>query len=174
ECNMKIADGVAPIVKLLKAGVVVALGTDSCAVNDNMDMFEAMRAAAFLQKVTAMDPTVLSAEQTLRMATLGGAEALGMEKEIGSLQAGKRADLLVVDLTGSHLRPINKIENALVYCASAHDIETVICDGKVVMEHRQIRAFDEEEWVSNAVDYAYARFREDGIALPNYFRLENV
>ena len=77
ECNMKIADGVAPIRKMLDAGVVVSLGTDSCAVNDNMDMFEAMRTAAFLQKVTTMDPRVLPAPVTLRMATLGGARGPG-------------------------------------------------------------------------------------------------
>jgi 5-methylthioadenosine/S-adenosylhomocysteine deaminase len=172
ECNMKIADGIAPIVKFAKAGVVVSLGTDSCAVNDNMDMFEAMRTAAFLQKVTAMEPTVLPAPQVLRMATLGGAEALGMEKEIGSLEAGKKADLILVDLTASHMRPINKIENSLVYCANAGDVATVICDGRVVMENRVIKTFDQEEWVSNAVEYAYRRFREEGIELPNYFCLK--
>ncbi|MCL4489605.1 MAG: amidohydrolase, partial [Chloroflexi bacterium] len=171
ECNMKIADGVAPIAKMLDAGLTVSLGTDSCAVNDNMDMFEAMRTAAFLQKVTTMDPTRLPAEQTLRMATLGGAEALGMEKAIGSLEPGKQADMIIVDFTGSHMRPVNKIENSLVYCANTHDIETVICDGKVVMENRQIQTFDEENWVSAAVEYAYQRFRADGIALPDYFRM---
>lgn len=173
ECNMKIADGIAPIVKFVKAGVVVGLGTDSCAVNDNMDMFEAMRTAAFLQKVSTMEPTVLSASHVLRMATLGGAEALGMEKEIGSLEVGKKADLILVDLTASHMRPINKIENSLVYCANAGDVDTVICDGRVVMQDRVMQCFDEEAWVSNAVDYAYRRFREEGIELPDYFCLKD-
>ena len=172
ECNMKIADGIAPITKLVNAGVVVGLGTDSCAVNDNMDMFEAMRTAAFLQKVTTMEPTVLPAPQVLRMATLGGAEGLGMENEIGSLEVGKRADLILVDLTASHMRPINKIENSLVYCANAGDVDTVICDGRVVMENHAMECFDEEAWVSNAVDYAYRRFREEGIELPGYFCLK--
>ena len=169
ECNMKIADGAAPIRKLLDAGVVVSLGTDSCAVNDNMDMFEAMRTAAFLQKVTTMDPRVLPAAVTLRMGTLGGAEALGMDREIGSLACGKKADLIQVDLTGTHMRPINRIENSLVYCASSHDVTTVICDGQVVMEDRQIRTLDEEAWVGGAVAYAQARFTEAGIELPAYF-----
>jgi len=169
ECNMKIADGVAPIRKMLDAGVVVSLGTDSCAVNDNMDMFEAMRSAAFLQKVTTMDPRVLPAPVTLRMATLGGAQALGMEREIGSLVCGKKADLILVDLTAASMRPINRIENSLVYCASSHDVVTVICDGRVVMEDRRIRTLDEEAWVGAAVSYAQARFTEAGIDLPAYF-----
>lgn len=169
ECNMKIADGVAPISKMLAAGVVVSLGTDSCAVNDNMDMFEAMRTAAFLQKVTTMDPRVLPAPVTLRMATLGGAQALGVEREIGSLTPGKKADLILVDLAGTHMRPINRIENSLVYCASSHDVATVICDGRVIMEDRQILTLDEESWVNGALRYARERFTEAGIALPSYF-----
>ncbi len=171
ECNMKIADGVAPITKFLDAGVVVSLGTDSCAVNDNMDMFEAMRTAAFLQKVTAMNPQALPADQTLYMATAGGAQALGMEQEIGSLEVGKKADLIVVDLTASHMRPINKIENSLVYCANSHDVESVICDGRVIMQDRRILTFDEEAWVGGAVHYAFERFRAEGIELPDYFCL---
>jgi 5-methylthioadenosine/S-adenosylhomocysteine deaminase len=171
ECNMKIADGIAPITKFLDAGIVVSLGTDSCAVNDNMDMFEAMRTAAFLQKVTTMNPQVLPAGQTLQMATLGGAQALGMEREVGSLEVGKKADLILVDLTASHMRPVNRIENSLVYCASSHDVESVICDGRLIMEKRRITGFDEEAWVGGAVDYAFERFRTEGIELPDYFRL---
>lgn len=171
ECNMKIADGIAPITKMLEAGVVVSLGTDSCSVNDNMDMFEVMRSAAFLQKVTAMDPAVLPAATTLRMATMGGAETLGMEDEVGSLEAGKKADLILVDLSGSHMRPINNLENSLVYCANANDILTVICDGRILMEDRHILTLDEEEWVSSATRYAYERFTAEGIELPSYYSL---
>jgi 5-methylthioadenosine/S-adenosylhomocysteine deaminase len=171
ECNMKIADGIAPINKMLQAGVVVSLGTDSCSVNDNMDMFEAMRTAAFLQKVTTMDPAVLPAATTLRMATLGGAEALNMADEIGSLEVGKKADLILVDLSGAHMRPINNLENSLVYCANANDIQTVICDGRIIMEDRQILTLDEEEWISNATRYAYERFTAEGIELPGYYSL---
>ncbi len=171
ECNMKIADGIAPIGKMVEAGLVISLGTDSCAVNDNMDMFETMRTAAFLQKVSKMDPRVLPAPQTLRMATLGGAEALGMADEIGSLEAGKKADLILVDLTEPHMRPINKIENSLVYCAGARDVETVICDGQVIMENRRLLALDEETWVGGAVRFAYDRFTAAGISLPAYYCL---
>ena len=169
---MKIADGIAPIAKLLQAGVVVSLATDSCAVNDNMDMFEAMRAAAFLQKVNTMDPTMLPAPMTLRMATLSGAEALGMAADVGSLEAGKKADLILVDLTASHMRPVNKIENSLVYAAGAHDVETVICDGRVVMDHHHILTLDEETWVGEAVAYACDRFTAAGIELPAYYDLQ--
>ncbi len=171
ECNMKVADGIAPITKMLEAGVVVSLGTDSCAVNDNMDMFEAMRTAAFLQKVTSMNPATLPAPTTLRMATLGGAEALGMADEIGSLEVGKKADLILVDLSGAHMRPINNLENSLVYCANANDVHTVICDGQVVMEDRRILTLDEEEWVSQATRYAYERFTAEGIKLPSYYSI---
>jgi 5-methylthioadenosine/S-adenosylhomocysteine deaminase len=136
-----------------------------------MDMFEAMRTAAFLQKVSTMNAQALPADQALHMATLGGAQALGMEREIGSLEVGKKADLIVVDLTATHMRPVNRIQNSLVYCASSHDVETVICDGRVLMENWEIVAFDEAAWVGNAVDYAFVRFRDDGIELPDYFRL---
>jgi 5-methylthioadenosine/S-adenosylhomocysteine deaminase len=103
------------------------------------------------------------------MATLGGAEALSMEQDIGSLQAGKKADLILVDLSQSHMRPINKIENSLVYCANAHDVESVICDGQLVMENRKILTVDEESWVTDAVTYAYRRFTQAGIELPTYY-----
>lgn len=171
ECNMKIADGAAPIAKMLQAGIVVSLGTDSCAVNDNMDMFEAMRTAAYLQKVTSRDPAVLPAAQTLRMATLGGAEALGLETKIGSLEVGKRADVILVDLTEPHMRPINRIENSLVYCANSGDVETVICDGRILMEGRRLVTVDEDAWVTQAVRYAYERFTQAGIELPPYYSL---
>jgi 5-methylthioadenosine/S-adenosylhomocysteine deaminase len=102
---------------------------------------------------------------------LAGAEALGMENEIGSLEVGKKADLILVDLSGSHMRPINNLENSLVYCANANDVLTVVCDGRIVMEDRQILTLDEEEWVINATRYAYERFTADGIELPRYYSL---
>jgi 5-methylthioadenosine/S-adenosylhomocysteine deaminase len=116
-----------------------------------------------------MDPSVLPAQVTLRMGTLGGAQALGMDREIGSLEPGKKADVILVDLSGTHMRPVNRIENTLVYCASSHDVATVICDGRVVMEDRRILTFDEQAWVDGAVTYAQRRFTEAGISLPAYF-----
>lgn len=173
ECNMKVADGVARVADMLAAGVVVSLGTDSCAVNDNMDMFEAMRIAAFLQKVTKMDPAVVPAEEVLAMATIGGAKALNLEHEIGSLEVGKKADIILVDLTQPHMRPINNVANNLVYAASAaRDVETVIVDGRVVVENRRLLTLDEEATVSEAEEYALSRFERAGLPVPPYYRIQ--
>ena len=171
ECNMKIADGVAPITKMLEAGVTVSLGTDTCAANDNMDMFESMRVAAFLQKVTTMDPAVVPAYQALEMGTIGGASALGMEDKIGSLEVGKKADVILVDLTGAHMRPINNIVNNLVYCASAaSDVETVIIDGQLVVEDRRLLPFDEQEAIAQAEEFALRRFAQAGLEMSPYYQ----
>lgn len=170
ECNMKVADGIAPIAKMLKSGVTVSLGTDSCAVNDNMDMFEAMRVAAFLQKVNQLDATALHAYQVLEMATMGGARALGMEAEIGSLEAGKKADLILVDLTGPHMRPINNIVNNLVYCASAvHDVDTVIVDGRILVQDHKLLVADEEDLLAQAEEYGNRRFGQAGLPVSPYY-----
>jgi len=170
ECNMKVADGVAPVAKMLKAGVTVSLGTDSCAVNDNMDMFEAARLAAILQKVTVNDPAAVPAYQALEMATLGGAKALGLGDEVGSIEVGKKADLILVDLSGYHLRPINNLVNNLIYCASAaRDVETVIVDGRIVVEGRKLLTLDAEAVFAEAEAYAARRFREAGLFVSPYY-----
>jgi 5-methylthioadenosine/S-adenosylhomocysteine deaminase len=170
ECNMKVADGIAPIAKMLAAGVTVSLGTDSCAVNDNMDMFEAMRVAAFLQKVSHMDATALSAYQVLEMATIGGARALGMADEIGSLEVGKKADVTLVDLTGPHMRPINAIVNNLVYCASASsDVDTVIVDGVVRVEGHKLVGVDEEAVIAAAEQFIVHKSLAAGLPVSPYY-----
>jgi len=170
ECNMKVADGAAPIAKMLKAGVVVSVATDSCAVNDNMDMLEAARTAAFLQKLTHNDPAVISGAQALEMATLGGARALGMGDELGSLEAGKKADVILIDLTGAHLRPIHTIANNLVYSGSAtHDVHTVIVDGKIVVEDRELLTMDAEKLLSDAEAYNVKRSQEAGLYVSPYY-----
>jgi 5-methylthioadenosine/S-adenosylhomocysteine deaminase len=171
ECNMKVADGVAPVVEMLEKGVTISLGTDSCAVNDNMDLFEAMRVAAFLQKVTTMDPAVVPAATAFDMGTLGGASALGLEDQIGSLEVGKRADIVLVDLSSAHLRPINSILNNLVYAASAAgDVETVIVDGKIVVEDRKLLTCDEQEVIAEAEAFALRRFSEAGLRISPYYQ----
>ena len=119
ECHMKLSLGTAPVTRMLAAGVTVSLGTDTCAVNDNMDLFEAMRVGAFLQKLSTGDPALLPAREALHLGTLGGARALGMAGEVGSLEVGKRADIILVDLARIHMRPVNNLLNNLVYCASA-------------------------------------------------------
>jgi len=173
ECNMKIADGVAPVASMLEAGVTVSLGTDSCAVNDNMDMFEAARVAAFLQKLTEKQACVLPAHQALELATIGGARALGMGNDIGSLEAGKKADIIVIDLTGAHMRPINNLVNNLVYCASAaRDVETVIVDGNIVVQDRELTTMDTASVFEEAEKYAVERFSAAGLEVSPYYRAQ--
>jgi len=143
ESNMKLASGIAPISQLLEKGAFVGLGTDGAASNNNLDMLEEMRTCALLHKVAAMDPTVLPAKQVLRMATKGGAKVLGLE-HVGSLAVGEKADLLIFDLKKPHLTPLyNPLAN-LVYAAQSSDLKTVIIDGKIVMQERQVLTMDEE------------------------------
>jgi 5-methylthioadenosine/S-adenosylhomocysteine deaminase len=143
ESNMKLASGVAPVPDLLARGVTVGLGTDGCASNNNLDLFQEMDSAAKLHKVHRLDPTVMPSQTVLEMATLGGARVLGMEKEIGSLEAGKKADVIVLDLNRPHLQPVYNLTSHLVYSATGADVRDVIIDGKVVMESRRLLTLDE-------------------------------
>jgi 5-methylthioadenosine/S-adenosylhomocysteine deaminase len=143
ESNMKLASGVAPVPDLLARGVTVGLGTDGCASNNNLDLFQEMDSAAKLHKVHRLDPTVMPSQTVLEMATLGGARVLGMEKEIGSLEAGKKADVIVLDLNRPHLQPVYNLTSHLVYSATGADVRDVIIDGKVVMENRRLLTLDE-------------------------------
>ncbi|MCB2202629.1 amidohydrolase [bacterium] len=148
--NMKLASGVAPVPALMEAGVTVGLGTDSNLSNNNLDMFEEMRLAAFLHKLTQGDPSVLPCETMLRMATMGSAACLGMDDIIGSLEVGKRADIIIVDVHQPHLNPIlpephtNVIEQ-IVYSASAADVMTTIVEGQILMHERQVLTLDWHE-----------------------------
>ena len=153
ESNMKLASGVAPIPDLLKRGVPVGLGTDGCASNNNLDLFQEMDFAAKLHKVHRLDPTVMPAETVLEMATLGGARVLGMEEEIGSLEVGKKADVIVVDLNRPHLQPVYNVVSQLVYAATGADVRDVIIDGRIVMQNRRILTLDEEEILSEAKNW---------------------
>ena len=168
---MKLALGVSPVTKMLAAGVPVSLGTDTCAVNDNMDMFEAMRVGAFLQKMFTGEPTAVPADQSLAMATIDGARALGMADQIGSLEVGKKADVILVDLTGVHIRPINNLVNNLVYAATAaSDVETVIVDGQIVVEDRKLLCFDEQTVIAEAEEFAFKRFDRAGLKRSPYYQ----
>ncbi len=144
ESNMKLASGVAPVPDLLSRNVVVGLGTDGCASNNNLDLFREMDTAAKLHKVHRLDPTVMPANVVLGMATLAGAGVLGMEKAIGSLEAGKKADVIILDLDRPHLQPIHNLHSQLVYSATGADVRDVIIDGKLVMENRKLLTLDEE------------------------------
>jgi 5-methylthioadenosine/S-adenosylhomocysteine deaminase len=140
--NMKIASGIAPIAEMLRAGVRVGLGTDGAASNNDLDMWEEMRLAAFLQKVNLMDPEVMSAQTVLTMATRGGAEAIGLGGQTGELRPGLRADLIQVALDDVHFVPMFDVISHLVYVADEQDVAATIVDGKVLMLNREFRTLD--------------------------------
>jgi 5-methylthioadenosine/S-adenosylhomocysteine deaminase len=144
ESNMKLASGVAPVPQMLRAGVALGLGTDGAASNNDLSMWEAMDAAAKLHKLHSNDPRVVTAEEALMLATVGGARALHMEKEIGSLEVGKRADLVVVDLDGLHQTPRYSIYSHLVYATKSSDVRTVVVEGRVLMRDRRLLTLNEE------------------------------
>ncbi len=148
--NMKMAAGVSPVPDLIQAGVRVGLGTDSNLSNNNLDMFEEMRLAGMLQKVTRMDPEVMPVEHLLRMATNISAECLGLGDQVGSLEVGKKADIILIDLHAPHMWPISpepssNIYEQIVYSANAGDVITTIVDGKVLMLDREVFTLDEGE-----------------------------
>ena len=143
--NMKLASGVAPVPEMLKAGITVGLGTDGCASNNNLDMIKEMSTAAKLHKVVRLDPTVMNAQTVVRMATIEGAKSLGMGKTIGSLEAGKKADIIIIGLNEPHLTPLYCEYSHLVYAMSGADVDTVLINGKIVMENRKLLTINEEE-----------------------------
>lgn len=142
ESNMKLASGTAPVVDYLRAGVALALGTDGAASNNDLDMFEAMRFAALLHKLQRNDPRVLPAGEVLAMATIGGARALGLADRIGSLEVGKRADLVVISAQGARQTPMYDAMSHLVYVAHGDDVTTTVVDGQVLMRNRQVLTLD--------------------------------
>lgn len=153
--NMKLADGAAPIVEYLAQGIEVGLGTDSLLSNNNLDLFEEMKIALLLQRVIEKRADALTATQILKIATIGGAEVLGLSKEIGSLEKGKKADICIMDLYKLHCIPFNPEESSilishLVFSACGADVETVIIDGKIVMEDRVLKTINEKDLLFNA------------------------
>lgn len=142
--NLKLASGIAKIPEMLAKGMNVSIGADGAPCNNNLDIFNEMRTAALIQKVRLMDPTALPASDVFEMATLGGAKAMGLENEIGSLEDGKKADIAIVDFSGPHTTPSTKVDvvSHLVYACNAHDVLTTIVDGKVLMENRKLLTLD--------------------------------
>ena len=145
ESNMKLASGVASVSTMLEHGIVVGLGTDGCASNNNLDMFEEMDTAAKLEKSARLDPTVMSARTVIRMATCNGARALGLDSLVGTLEVGKKADLCIIDMNKPHLTPLYNEYSHLVYAANGADVDTVLINGKVVMRDRKLLTIDEDE-----------------------------
>jgi 5-methylthioadenosine/S-adenosylhomocysteine deaminase len=147
--NLKLGSGIAPIAKLLEEGISVSLGADGAACNNRLDMFTEMRTAALLQKVLH-GPEVLPSNRVLRMATIDGARAMGLDAEIGSLESGKKADVSVVRLDRLHSTPSSDVVSAVVYSAEAEDVDTVIIDGSLVMRDRKLLTVDEGETITTA------------------------
>lgn len=143
--NLKLASGIARTQDMLDAGVRLSLGTDGASSNNNLNMVEEIHLASLIAKGAFQNPKAMTAYDTLYMATMGGAVAMGMEKDLGSVEEGKLADLVMVDLSSSHLNPLGNPISALVYSMQASDVETVIINGKLVMVDRQVLALDEEE-----------------------------
>jgi 5-methylthioadenosine/S-adenosylhomocysteine deaminase len=152
--NMKIASGIAPITDLLEAGVRVGLGTDGAASNNDLDMWEEMRLASLLQKVEQMNPEVMPAETVLRMATSGGATAIGLGDKIGSLEAGKRADLIQVAFEDVHHIPTYDVVSHLLYVNDEQDVASVVVDGQVLMREREMLTIDTERVAAEATKFA--------------------
>ena len=153
QSNMKLASGVAPVPQMLAADVRLGLGTDGAASNNDLDMWEEMDTAAKLHKVATLNPKVVSAREAFEMATLGGARALHMERDIGSIETGKRADIAIVDLNALHQTPGYNIYSELVYATKAADVRTVIIEGRVVMRDRKLLTLDEEDVKRRALLY---------------------
>jgi 5-methylthioadenosine/S-adenosylhomocysteine deaminase len=144
QSNMKLASGVAPVPEMLKEDLPVGLGTDGAASNNDLNLWEEMDTAAKLHKLISKDPKVVSAEEAFEMATIRGARALHLEKEIGSIEKGKRADLVIVDLDDLNQTPSYNIYSDLVYATKAGDVRTVIIEGRVVMRDRRLLTLNEE------------------------------
>jgi len=156
--NMKLASGgVAPLPEMFDAGIAVSLGTDGAASNNTLDMFETMKVCALLHKAHRWDPTVLNAQKVLDLATIEGARALGMEREIGSIEVGKRADIILLDANLPNMSPIygpDTVVSDLVYSASSGNVSTTIVDGKVLMENRQLKTVDLDKTLASAQEIA--------------------
>ncbi|KPJ99662.1 MAG: S-adenosylhomocysteine deaminase [Desulfobacterales bacterium SG8_35] len=154
ESNMKLASGIAPVPDMLAAGLSVGLGTDGSASNNNEDMFGEMNSTAKLHKAGALDPTVMPAETVLEMATLQGARVLGAENAIGSLEPGKKADLIVLDMNQPHLTPLFNIPSHVVYAARGTDVIHSVINGTIVMRNRQLTTLDEKAIIDSMMRMA--------------------
>lgn len=168
--NMKLASGVARIPDLIEAGVRVGLGTDSNLSNNNLDMFEEMRLAAMLQKLSRKDAACMPVAQMLRMATIDGAACLGMQDQVGSLEIGKRADIIIIDLHAPHMWPVmpepkSNLLEQIVYSANAGDVLTTIVDGRVLMRDREVFSLDQGEAEMLALTAAQDLIKRAGIQL---------
>ncbi|WP_147820678.1 5'-deoxyadenosine deaminase [Salidesulfovibrio onnuriiensis] len=165
SCNMKLASGIAEIPELLAMGASVSIGADGAPCNNNLDMFREMRHAALLQKVRLLSPTAMPADMVLELATLGGARALHMEDELGSIEPGKKADLAIVDLNKIHATPNCDRDpvSQLVYTATAQDVTHTLVDGRVLMRERKLTSIDLEQTIADGNSLCMDILKKDNI-----------
>ncbi len=154
QSNMKLGAGAAPVDKFDEFGIPAGLGTDSCASNNNLDMFREISVAAKLAKVNRLDPTLLPAGRVMEMATSGGAGVLGLSDRIGELTVGRAADIIIVDLRKPHLTPMYSVDSLLVYAASGSDVSTSIINGRLVMDNRELLSIDLPEVIGKVNEMA--------------------
>jgi 5-methylthioadenosine/S-adenosylhomocysteine deaminase len=150
ESNMKLSAGTAPVIQMLKHKLNVGLGTDGAASNNNLGMFHEMDTAAKLQKLAGHDNSIITAYEVLRFATLGGACALGLGDKIGSIESGKFADLIIVDLSEAHMQPVHNVLSQLVYSASGQEVCTVICNGQILFDAGDYKTLEPEAIIKNS------------------------
>jgi 5-methylthioadenosine/S-adenosylhomocysteine deaminase len=148
--NMKLSAGTGPINYMLEKGLVVSTGSDGPCSNNRLDIIQEMKFCSLLQKVSFIDPTVIPAQKALEMATTNGAKALGMEDKVGSIEVGKLADIILMDFRKPHLTPMHNVYSHLVYSAQASDVDTVICNGKILMRNRKVLNLNEKEIMEKA------------------------
>ena len=161
--NMKLASGVAKVPEMMQVGVNVSLGGDGGPSNNCYDMIREMKTASLLQKARLLDPLVMNAEAVLEIATINGARALGLQKEIGSIEIGKKADMILVRLKEPHLMPIISPLSNLVYAAEGSDVDTAIIDGKIIMENRVVKTLDESKILKQAIERGEKLLERSGI-----------
>ncbi len=163
--NSKLASGVCKVPQMLASGVNVALGCDGGPSNNDYDMIREMKLAALIHKAVSLDPLIVPAETVLEMATINGARALGLEHEIGSLEVGKKADLVVIDLNRLHTTPSMNPASTLVYAAAGGEVDMVVVDGQTVVEQGQLLTMDEDEVMEQARHHASALYQRAGIEI---------
>ncbi len=156
ESNMKLASGISPLSKLATFDIAIGLGTDGCASNNNLDLFQEMDTAAKLHKVSTLDPTVMDARRILQMATIDAAKAIGLEDVIGSLETGKQADIVIVDTNKPHLVPMYHPESHIVYSANGSDVRDVMVAGNILVRNGKLLAMDVDEIIDRVNKIAAA------------------
>ena len=150
---MKLASGIAPVNEYISNGINVSIGTDGVSSNNNLDMFSEMKLTAFLQKVNLLDPQVMPTHETFKMATENGAKALGLNT--GKIETGKLADIVLVDTLVPHMTPVRNALSNLIYSSLGTDVDTVICNGQILLENKELKTINEQEIIEEVSERAF-------------------